>query len=182
MARPRQNSDEELLHRIEAALSRRTSLKRWSLADVAAEIGVAPATLVKRFGSRHGLLVALTRRWVDSTPAELPADVPPRQAVLRWVEDSFAVPSDRRAAVANLQLLVEDLADPVLAGLVGDGWTRQIDLLARALAADPASSQGDTRQLAVLILDVLNGAQLRAAAGERTAPRQAVERLLEVLL
>src|SRR6266545_6716652 len=56
MSRPRATSDEELLtatHRVVSRLG-----PNLTLADVAREAGVSPATLVQRFGSKRGLLLA----------------------------------------------------------------------------------------------------------------------------
>lgn len=53
-------SDEQVLERVGAALGQSGSA--WTLAGAAAVAGLHPATLIKRSGSRHGLLVALSRR------------------------------------------------------------------------------------------------------------------------
>jgi AcrR family transcriptional regulator len=50
--RPRTASDEEILaatHRVISSVG-----PRFTLADVAREIGLAPATLIQRFGSKKG--------------------------------------------------------------------------------------------------------------------------------
>ncbi|WP_083389618.1 TetR family transcriptional regulator [Microbacterium hydrocarbonoxydans] len=39
-----------------------------SLQDVAPAAGIGPAGLIKRFGSKVGLLHALTRRWIQLIP------------------------------------------------------------------------------------------------------------------
>lgn len=56
--RPRTASDEAILAAAACALGR-VGPSRLTLADVAAEVGLAPATLVQRFGSKRGLLLAL---------------------------------------------------------------------------------------------------------------------------
>jgi AcrR family transcriptional regulator len=56
--RPRTASDEAILAAASRALGR-VGPARLTLADVAAEVGLAPATLVQRFGSKRGLLLAL---------------------------------------------------------------------------------------------------------------------------
>lgn len=55
--RPRTASDESLLAATGRALGR-VGPARLTLADVAAEAGLAPPTLVQRFGSKRGLLLA----------------------------------------------------------------------------------------------------------------------------
>lgn len=63
--RPRTVSDEEIL----AATARmigRSGPARLTLADVGDEVGLSPATLLQRFGSKRGLLIALVKQSVDS--------------------------------------------------------------------------------------------------------------------
>src|SRR5271167_4930999 len=58
--RPRETSDEEIL----AATGRvmqRLGPTQITLADVAKEAGVVPATLIQRFGTKRGLLLAMCR-------------------------------------------------------------------------------------------------------------------------
>jgi AcrR family transcriptional regulator len=165
MARPREHTDEALLDLVGAALARRTARSRWSLADVAGESGVAPATLVKRFGSRHGLLVALSQRWIDSIPAE-PAGGDAVAELTAWVEATFSPAPGRPAAVVGMQHLMEDLSDDELAALLAHGWAKQVDHLAALLAKAGLTRLGDPRTGARLLFDALNGGQLRAAAGD----------------
>ena len=57
--RPRTVSDDEILAATARAMSR-VPPTRFTLAEVAQEVGLAPATLVQRFGSKRGLLLALS--------------------------------------------------------------------------------------------------------------------------
>ncbi|MFC7728173.1 TetR/AcrR family transcriptional regulator [Actinomadura keratinilytica] len=61
MARPRTTSDEAILQATGRALLRHGP-GRLTLGGVAAEAGLSPATLVQRFGSKRGLLLAFARR------------------------------------------------------------------------------------------------------------------------
>ena len=54
--RPRATSDEDLLKAVHAVVTRLGP--NLTLADVAKEAGVSAATLVQRFGSKRGLLLA----------------------------------------------------------------------------------------------------------------------------
>lgn len=65
MPRPRTASDESILGAAFRAISRLGPAKA-TLADVAAEAGLAAATLVQRFGSKRGLLLALCRLNTES--------------------------------------------------------------------------------------------------------------------
>jgi AcrR family transcriptional regulator len=169
MARPREHTDEGLLDLVGSALARRTARSRWSLADVAGESGIAPATLVKRFGSRHGLLVALSRRWIDSIPAA-PAGGDVVAELTAWVSATFSPTPGRSAAVVGMQYLMEDLSDDELAALLAQGWAKQVDYLAALLTKAGLARLGDPLTGARLLFDALNGGQPRAAAGDLHPP------------
>jgi AcrR family transcriptional regulator len=173
MARPREHSDDDLLERISAGLA--DSSGTWSLSEAARAAGVHPATLVKRFGSKHGLLVVLSHRWLDGIP------VAPRSddclAELRsWIEGIADPPPDRSRGVAGLTMLLEDVKDDVLSDLLHTGWKRQLSYLAALLSG--ARAQGalmrapDPEVGAAVLLDLVNGSYLRAAAatGPPTIP------------
>jgi len=59
--RPRGTGDAAIL-RAAAEVIGRTGPARFTLAAVASEVGLVPATLVQRFGSKRGLLLALARQ------------------------------------------------------------------------------------------------------------------------
>jgi AcrR family transcriptional regulator len=64
--RPRETSDNAILEATARAIAR-VGPARLTLAHVAGEVGVAPATLVQRFGSKRGLLLALARQGTAAT-------------------------------------------------------------------------------------------------------------------
>ncbi len=64
--RPKVISDAAILEATACAIGR-MGPNRLTLANVAKEAGIAPATLVQRFGSKRGLLLALTRTSLDGT-------------------------------------------------------------------------------------------------------------------
>ncbi|GMV06502.1 MAG: hypothetical protein AMXMBFR53_27780 [Gemmatimonadota bacterium] len=66
MARPRTVSDEEILEATGRAVGR-VGPAALTLADVAREAGIAPPTLIKRFGSKRELLLAFARRSGEGT-------------------------------------------------------------------------------------------------------------------
>src|SRR5262249_27193952 len=70
--RPRTATDADLLTAAHRAVSR-VGPSRLTLADVAAEAGGAPATLVQRFGSKRGLLLALVQLAPAGVGAEFAA-------------------------------------------------------------------------------------------------------------
>src|SRR5688572_25100359 len=83
--RPRTTPDADVLTAAERALAR-VGPARLTLADVAAEAGLAPATLLQRFGSKRGLLLALQSQRCERVALEFTAakrrDQPPLEALL----------------------------------------------------------------------------------------------------
>ena len=60
MSRHRTRPDSDVLAATIRVISR-VGPTRFTLADVAADVGLAPATLLQRFGSKRGLLLAVAR-------------------------------------------------------------------------------------------------------------------------
>ena len=161
--RPRSNTDDELLDKVSGALSAREAMGHWTLAEVGAEIGVHAATLVKRFGSKKGLLLALSRRWIDAMPTE-PQTTAPLDELIAWAEETFSHAHDRTAAVSGLNFLMRDLADDELAACLRQGWQRQADYVSSLLRTAALKNAPDPDRAGVLVVDALNGALLRASA------------------
>ncbi|HEY2545383.1 MAG TPA: helix-turn-helix domain-containing protein, partial [Candidatus Acidoferrum sp.] len=70
--RPRETSDEQILAATARVMQRR-SPTQLTLSDVAKEAGVVPATLIQRFGTKRGLLLAMCRTAPESTPQQFAA-------------------------------------------------------------------------------------------------------------
>ena len=66
--RPRTIPDASILDATARMISR-VGPVRLTLADVGDEVGLAPATLLQRFGSKRGLLLALVAQSVDAIPS-----------------------------------------------------------------------------------------------------------------
>ncbi|MGH2614392.1 MAG: helix-turn-helix domain-containing protein, partial [Thermomicrobiales bacterium] len=64
VGRPRTVTDAEILAAAERAIARHGPA-RLTLAHVAAEVGLTPPTLLQRFGSKRGLLLAVAARGAD---------------------------------------------------------------------------------------------------------------------
>jgi AcrR family transcriptional regulator len=113
--RPRETTDDAILAATHRAISR-FGPARLTLAHVAAEVGVAPATLVQRFGSKRGLLLALARQGAASAGQEytaIRAAHPSPLAALFAVADCMAGMAPTPEALANhLAFLHIDLTDP----------------------------------------------------------------------
>lgn len=163
MVRPRRLENEDLLARITAAVEARAETTAWSLADVAPAAGLSPAGLIKRFGSKTGLLRALTRRWVDGIP-EKPAGVGDvLDQLSSYVSREFGAGSPAGAVFAISEVTGE-LGDPELAALLAEGWQKQVDLLRRHLDEIPLRRLENSDSGALLLLDALHGSLFRAAA------------------
>jgi AcrR family transcriptional regulator len=114
--RPRTASDDAILDAAQRAIDRHGPAS-FTLAHITAEIGLAPATLVQRFGSKRGLILALKARLPRLTveafvPDAGASDSPPTeclQAALRRLTGSVASAADLANRIAFLQL---DLTDP----------------------------------------------------------------------
>lgn len=106
MARPRTVADDAVLDAA-ARLIGRVGPARVTLAHVAEESGLSPATLVQRFGSKRGLLLAVARRRVDFGTA---GPTPLAALVAGLVELSAPVRTPE-ALANNLAFLQLDLAD-----------------------------------------------------------------------
>src|SRR4029077_11670164 len=70
--RPRQTSDEAILMATTRVMQRRSPVDL-TLVDVAKEAGVVPATLIQRFGTKRGLLLAACRTAPGGIPEQFAA-------------------------------------------------------------------------------------------------------------
>ena len=113
--RPRTTSNEQIL----AAAGRvvdRVGPARLTLAEVAVEAGLAPATLVQRFGSKRGLLLAFAEHAAAATGQAFAAaratGSPPLAALLTVLTDMTRGVASPEALSNNLAFLQVDLSDP----------------------------------------------------------------------
>ena len=188
MSRPRTLSDDDLLaatHRVVARLG-----PNLTLADVAREAGVSAATLVQRFGSKRGLLLAFaslgsagTREQFDAIREKHPDPLD----ALREVVRCYAQMAPSPEAVSNgLAFLQMDLTDP--------DFHRPALIAARATLVELQRILDDaitvrrlrrcnTTQLALALHSVIGGAMLAwAVLREGTAESMmlsAVDTLIE---
>jgi AcrR family transcriptional regulator len=117
MPRPRQVTDEQIVDATVAAIGKHGPAKL-TLAHVAGEVGVTPAALVRRFGSKAALLAAVAEGAVGHADRSFDrardATDGPLQAV-REALVAFAGGITDRAVLANhMAMLQLDIADPGL--------------------------------------------------------------------
>ena len=113
--RPRTVSDAEILEAIGRAISR-VGPAGLTLAEVAAEAGIAAPTLLQRFGSKRGMLLAFAAQGaggVREAFASARAAVDSPLEALVGALSALAGPVREREAMANhLAFLQMDLSDP----------------------------------------------------------------------
>lgn len=163
MVRPRRLDDDALLERVADALQQRSSLTPWTLAEIAGQVGLSPAGLLKPFGSRRGVLLALSRRWIDSVPVALVGQQPAEDELRAWASQRFAHAGTHGVARGLVDLL-GDLADEELRAHLAEGWAKEMTYLAALLHQMNPPRLNDANRGARLLFDALNGAMFRHAA------------------
>lgn len=173
--RPRQTSDAEIVAATARAMQRRGPTEL-TLADVAKEAGVVPATLIQRFGTKRGLLLAACRTAPGTVPQQFAVarakhKSPLKALVELYVECTAFAPTPE--AMANgLAYLQIDLTDPDFHAITLAQFralrTETQKLLDAAVAARELRPC-DTAHLARLIQH-LNGGAMLAWAVYREGP------------
>ena len=186
--RPRETTDEEIL----AATGRvmqRLGPTQITLADVAREAGVVPATLIQRFGTKRGLLLAACRvrrtRYRGSSRRR-GRNTPRRwrrwSRFMRTVRDFSTTPE----AVANgLAYLQVDLTDPEFHAITLAQF-RALRSETRRLLDEAVAARElfpcDTEELARLLQQLHDGAMLGWAVFREGTLESWVRREVEALL
>jgi AcrR family transcriptional regulator len=156
---------------------------------VAAEVGLAPATLVQRFGSKRGLLLAVAHRGAADAAAPLREAAqrhrsPLKGLVAGLVRQSSSVASPE--AVANsLAFLQIDLSDPdfhELALAHTEAVRGEITTALDAAVAAGELAHEDTGRLAQAVQTTYNGALITWAIYRKGRLETWLRRELDVLL
>jgi AcrR family transcriptional regulator len=183
--RPRTHSDDALLDATFRAVGA-VGPARLTLADVAREAGVAPATLVQRFGSKRALLVAAASRSAARAGSALPAaGDAPLDALVDGLVALTELTRDPAAFANHLALLQLDLADPELRALAvahARGLRRAIRALLDGAVAAGELEPCDTGALAAAVHAAFHGAQLDWAVDRRGTLARRVRRALDAVL
>jgi AcrR family transcriptional regulator len=113
--RPRETSDEEILAATARVMQRR-SPAQLTLAEVAKEAGVVPATLIQRFRTKRGLLLAVCGTAPSAVPAQF-AEArkrfrSPLAALVELMTECTSFASTPEAMANGLAYLQVDLTDP----------------------------------------------------------------------
>lgn len=164
--RPRLVSDAKILEAT-ARIIERLGPVRLTLADVGKEAGLAPATLLQRFGSKRGLLLALARLGTSGVREEFACIRAAHRSPLRALEGvarCMAQMVKTPEALANhLAFLEMDLAEPDFHRLAL-AHARQFTQEIRALL-DEAVAGGELRKcpsqrLAIAVQGMISGSLL----------------------
>lgn len=171
--RPQATSDAALLDGAARAISR-LGVLRLTLADVAAELGISPGTLMHRFGSKRGLLLALLHRSVGRVEerfAAMRAKHRSAYTTLLALGDLMGRYVESPAALANhLAFLQVDLADEEFRRLTlaeARAIRKQIRSLIGEAVAAGRLARCDADKLARAIQATMNGSLLQWAIDPR---------------
>lgn len=114
MARTKTRSDDELLDAVGEALLRHGP-QAFTLADVSRRVGLSPATLLQRFGSKEALVRAFARRASSAPVLDVaPGAARPILALRRAFRALARALGGARGLRSSVALFAEDVRDPVL--------------------------------------------------------------------
>jgi AcrR family transcriptional regulator len=164
VARPRSITDERLLSAAENVIGRVGP--GFTLAQVAAEAGVAVGTAAQRFGSKAGLLQALSRRAATRAVEQMrecaEKEDDPVEGLRSAAVTVYAVLGDAEEAANHLGQLGVDIGDPVLRSLLGEHYTAveaELCRLVRAAVSELPHAPSVPRAARAL-LAVINGVSI----------------------
>jgi len=160
-----------------------------TLADVAKEAGVVPATLIQRFGTKRGLLLATCRTAPGGVPKQFAAARAkygsPLKSLIELYADCSGFASTPEAIANGLAYLQVDLIDPEFHAITLAQFTAIRDETKRLLDDAVASDElkpCDTSDLARLIQQVNGGAMLDWAVYRKGSLAAWLRRSLKDLL
>lgn len=186
--RPRETSDEEILAATARVMQRR-SPTQLTLADVAEEAGVVPATLIQRFGTKRGLLLTLCGTAPGGVAEQFAAargrHRSPLKALIELYADCTSFAPTPEAMANGLAWLQNDLTDPDFHAIMLAQFRAIRDETKKML--DDAVVAGelrncDTGEIARLIQHLNGGAMVAWAVYRQGSVSSWVRRELEALL
>ena len=188
MPRPKTVDDEAVLDAAVRVIDR-GGPGELTLAAVAREVGLAPATLVQRFKSKRGLLLAIAGRGAADAGAALRDAAARRRSPLRalvagLVESSAGVASPETMA-NQLAFLQIDLSEPdfhQLALAHATAVRREIRRLLDAAVEAGELAASDTARLAQAVQTTYNGALITWAIYRKGRLETWLRRELDTLL
>ncbi|MDF5756822.1 TetR family transcriptional regulator [Spongiactinospora sp. TRM90649] len=188
--RPRSISDERLMAALAVAIGR-VGPARLTLADVAAEAGVSTGMLVRRHGTKRGLLLAFLRHGREhGMPARRMREVfeaaaDPVEGLIGAVIDGAGAGLPPAEFANHLAFLNLELADDEFRGLLAEFDDAVRAELASFIAEAVAGGflvVADVDALAAAVNSLRNGTQITWATTRRTTLAAAMRRDLTTLL
>lgn len=185
--RPRTASDDDIIAATHRVIS--TVGPRFTLADVAREVGLSPATLIQRFQSKRGLIIALAESASGGTELQMAAIRDAASgplAALYAVGDCFAQMAPTPDVLANhLAFLQMDLTDPEMHEIAleqAKAMTAELKkILDEAVRAGELEKM-DTGRMAITIQSLQGGSLLSWAILRDGTAQRFLRRDLEMLL
>jgi AcrR family transcriptional regulator len=187
--RPRTASDAEIIAALHRVISR-VGLARVTLADVAADVGLTAGALVQRFGSKRGLLLALSRGGADAVREQVAAarrDSPsPLAALFDYATSASQMVRTPEEFANHLAFFQLDLTDPEFHAPALDFFLAERDalraLLDDAVAAGELPRGTNTERLARAVQEAVNGARVVWAVVRDGTLEERTRDALEMLL
>jgi AcrR family transcriptional regulator len=186
--RPRETSDAQILAAAARVMQRRSPVDL-TLADVAKEAGVVPATIIQRFGTKRDLLLANCKAWTADVAGQFAAARAKHGSPLKTLLELFvefsgfaAAPESMANFLAYLQI---DLSDPEFRAVLLVQFATMRDETKKLLDDAVATRElkpCDTGELARLVQQVNGGAMLDWAAYRKGSLAAWIRRAVEGLL
>ena len=186
--RPRETTDQEILAATRRVMQR-LGPAQITLADVAEEAGVVPATLIQRFKTKRGLLLATCRTAPDMVPRQFAQARAkygsPLTALVEIYADCPGFAPKPEAVANGLAYLQVDLTDPEFHAITLAQFRALEEETRRVLDAAVVARElceCDTGQLARLLQHLNGGAMLGWAVFREGTLERWVRREVEALL
>ena len=188
MPRPRETSDAQILAATVRVLQRRSPVDL-TLADVAKEAGVVPATIIQRFGTKRALLLANCKAWTADVTGQFARARAkygsPLKTLTELLVESSAFAATPESMANFLAYIQIDLTDPEFHAVLLKQFATTRDetkkLLDDAVAARELKPC-NTAQLASLLQQVNGGAMLDWAVYRKGPLATWIRRSLQALL
>lgn len=166
MGRPREFSDEHIYYGVYQSLCKK-GFAQTTLADIAYEIGVSPAALIKRFSSKKGIFLAYTNYVIQLTEAKFneadQSDAPPIEALKSVYKEAVRLGNDPVSLARHTSFYLESTTDPDLLEIsrhrlaIIDAGTRR--LLSKAVR-DKSIQACDIELVSTVLQSAIGGALL----------------------
>jgi AcrR family transcriptional regulator len=186
--RPRETSDADLFAAT-ARVMQRLSPAQLTLADVAKEAGVVPATLIQRFGSKRNLLLSTCKSGTADTAAQFAAarkkHKSPLKALVELYVDCSGFDATPEAMANGLAYLQNDVTDPDFRAITLELFRilrKETEKLLDEAVAAKELARCDTAELSRCFQHVYNGSMLHWAVFRQGTLAAWLRRDLDALL